>query len=168
MPGPWFRVPALVVATLFVHDAVLRSVRLAGVRPDLLLGLVVIGAIVGGPERGALYGFCAGIVADLFLPTPFGLSPLVWCIVGYGLGALQTTILPHGRMALPVVTLFASAAAEVGFALAGSTLGQPMIGPHLAVIVVVVALVNAVLSWPLARAVRWSLAGGATEGSFAS
>ena len=33
-------------------------------------------------------GFVGGVVADLFLPTPFGLTALVGVLVGYALGRL--------------------------------------------------------------------------------
>jgi rod shape-determining protein MreD len=153
---------------LVIHDAILRNLRLDAVRPDLLLGLVVVAGVVTGPEQGAIFGFVAGIVADLFLPTPFGMSALVWCLLGYAIGSLQATILPQGRLSLPVTALVGSAAGEVLFALVGSVLGLPaMIGPRLAVIAAIVAGVNALVSWPLAKGVRWSVARHPVERAFA-
>jgi rod shape-determining protein MreD len=163
------RLPLVVFATLVVHDAVLRGLRLDGVRPDLMLGLAVVAGLVGGPERGAVFGFVAGLVAALFLPTPLGLSALVFCLLGYTVGTLQTTFLPQGRASLPVTTLVASIAGEILFALVGSVVGLPrLVTVHLLTIALVVGLVNSLVSPLLARAVRWSLASGEPRGSFAS
>jgi rod shape-determining protein MreD len=162
--GPTARVPLMVLGVLVIYDAVLRGLRIDGVRPDLLLGVAVVAAIVAGPERGLVVAFVAGIVGDLFLPTPFGLSSLVWCLVAYVVGTLQATVLPHGRASLPIVTLVASASAEVLYAAVGSVLGQPgMMTGRLLTICVVVALVNSLVSLPLARVVRWSFSGGEAD-----
>jgi rod shape-determining protein MreD len=163
------RMALVVLATLIVHDAVLRGLRLDGVRPDLFLGLAIVAGLVGGPEKGAVYGFVAGLVADLFLPTPLGLSALVFCLAGYTVGTLQTTFIPQGRASLPVTTLLASLAGEVLFALVGTVVGlQGMVNTHLFTVAIVVALVNSLLSPLLARVVRWSLAVGEPRGSFAT
>jgi rod shape-determining protein MreD len=169
MPGPWMRIPTLVFATLVVHEALLRGLRLDGVRPDLMLGLTVVAGAVAGSERGAVMGFLAGLVVDLFLPTPLGLSALVYCVLGYLVGTLEATTLSHGRASLPLVTLVASVAGVVLFALVGSVLGQPgMVRPDLLKIAAVVALVNSLVSLPTARAVRWSMSGSRPEPGFGS
>ncbi len=157
----WTRVLLVVFAVLVAHDAVLRGLRVDGVRPDLLLGLAVVAGMVGGPETGAVIGFTAGLVADLFLATPLGLSALVFCLLAYAVGTLQTTILPQGRLSLPVTTLVASAAGEVVFALAGTVVGlRGMVTLRLAAIVAVVGIGNSLLSPVFARLVRWSLSSG--------
>lgn len=157
----WTRVAVVVFVVLIAHDAVLRGLRVDGVRPDLLLGLAVVGGLVGGPESGAVIGFATGLVADLFLPTPLGLSALVFCLLAYTVGSLQTTILPQGRLSLPVTTLIASAAGEVLFALIGTVVGlRGMVNLHLVAIVVVVGLGNSLLSPLFARLVRWSMSPG--------
>ena len=162
------RLPLLVLAVFYLHDAVLRNFRVDGIRPDLLLGLTVVAAVVGGPERGAIAGFLGGFVIDLFLATPLGLTSLVWCALGYVVGTLQVTILPHGRAAIPVTAFVASAAGEVAFALAASMLGQPgMTNSHLLTVALIVAVVNSLVSVPLARAVRWAVAGNPGERAYA-
>ena len=51
-----------------------------------MLLLPIMAGYAAGPDRGAVFGFIAGLVADLFLPTTFGLSALVGCLLGYGTG----------------------------------------------------------------------------------
>ena len=70
-------------------------------------------------------GFGAGLVADLVLPTPFGLSALVGCLLGFTVG-ITTLALDRTAWWLPPVAAFgASALYEVIFAVLGSVLGQP-------------------------------------------
>jgi rod shape-determining protein MreD len=154
----WARLLVAVFAVLVVHDAVLRGVRFDGVRPDLLLGLAVVAALVAGPDRGAVVGFLAGLVADLFVSTPFGLSALVWCLLAYAVGSLQTTILPQGRLSIPVATLVATASGEVVYAMLATVVGlRDLLTVHLLAIAVVVGLCNSLLSPLFARLVRWAL-----------
>ena len=166
--GPWVRVPLLVFGALVVHEAILRGLRIDGIRPDFMLCVAIVAGLVAGPVRGAVVAFLCGIAADLFLPTPFGLSALVWCLLAYTIGSLQETVLPHNRASVPIIALVASAGGVVLFALAGSVLGQPgMVTPHLVLIVAVIALVNSLVSLPIAWAVRWSMRTGEPERTFA-
>jgi len=88
--GPRFKVPVLVLIALVVHAQLLPDVRVRGVHPDLMLLVAVAGGIVAGPSAGAVLGFSVGLLTDLlFLETPLGLSAMVFCLVGYGVGLLQ-------------------------------------------------------------------------------
>jgi rod shape-determining protein MreD len=160
MRAPSVRLALVILAVLVLQEAVFRGLRPDGVRPDLLLGLTVVAGSVGGPECGAAVGFTAGLVADLFLPTPLGLSALVWAPVGFGVGSSRSLIATGGRATVPATVLLASAAAVILFALAGAVLGlRAMVTPRLVPIVGIVSLINALVAIPFAQLVRWSLAG---------
>ena len=104
-------------------------------------------------------------MADLFLPTPFGLSALVGCLVGFGCGAATVALNRSASWLPPVVALLASAVAVVTYAVLGALLGAPqMLHVDLAVVVVYVSLVNAVLALPALRLVAWCLPDVSTEG----
>jgi rod shape-determining protein MreD len=154
---PRFRVPLLLISALAVHLALLPVLRVAGAAPDVMLLLAVAGGLVGGPIRGAMLGFAAGIAVDVFLRTPMGLSALVFTLVGYGVGVVSTGVLTPSWH-LPVVTAsIASAAGVLLYAFIGAMLGEPMVSRRLFTIVAVVAVGNAVLAIPVIRAVRWAL-----------
>ena len=70
-----------------------KSIHIDQVRPDAMLLLTIVSALIAGPERGAVLGFAAGVLVDLTLQTPFGLSALVLCLVGFAVGQLQAAIL---------------------------------------------------------------------------
>jgi rod shape-determining protein MreD len=151
----------LVVAVVFLlHEAVLNGLRLDGVRPDLPLGLALVAAIVAGPSIGALVGFLLGTGEDVFVNTPFGLSALVACVVCFVVGAIHQSIGASHRWSVPVFVFGGSIAAQTSWAVLGTVLGLPgLLHPHLLVVVLVVATVNAAVSLPFAVAMRWVVAG---------
>ena len=159
------RWPPLLVGVLMLHTAVSPQLRVLGVAPDLLLLLGITAGIAAGPHRGAVVGFVAGLLADCFLQTPFGLSALCYSLVGYGVGIFQTTIL-HAVLWIPVATAVASSAVGVAlFAVVGTVLGEEgLLGGRLLTIVVVVALLNGVLVLVALRPVRWATAADVTSG----
>jgi rod shape-determining protein MreD len=162
--GPGLKVPFVVAVTFLVHETLLRGVFIDGVHPDLLLCLTVAAGAAAGAERGAIIGFTAGMLADLFLPTPLGLSALVYCLLGFLVGTLQDTVLPASRSFVPLTGMAGSAAGVVGFAMVGSLIGVPnMVTSRLVAIVAVIAVVNAVASRPLTRALAWAFEGGVTS-----
>ena len=148
MFGPRFKVPLLVLAALLVHAQLLPDVRVAGVQPNLMLLVAVSGGIVAGPSGGALLGFTVGLLTDLlFLETPLGISALVYCLVGYAVGTLQTGVL-RTNWWLPFITaLVACAAGETLFALASAMLGErELVNGRLPLIAGVVGVLNAGLA----------------------
>jgi rod shape-determining protein MreD len=155
--GP--KVAAVVLAALVLQVCLLARFSFDGARPDVMVLLAVAAGFVAGPERGAIVGFAAGLAFDVVLATPFGLSALVYTLVGYAVGVLGGNVIRASWWISPLLVAVASAAAMVLYALVGEVLGQATLkGPPLTAIVVVVSALNAVLA-PLAiRAVRWAAA----------
>ena len=151
------RMAAALALTVLLHQSVLADVRLLGVRPDAPLLFAVVAGLAMGPERGAVAGFAAGVLADLFLPSPFGLSALVYSLVGFAIGSLQSGIL-RSAWWIPVVTaLAASAAGIVLFAVLGAMVGEAeMVGPRLPLIAAMVGLMNGFLAPAAMRLVTWA------------
>jgi rod shape-determining protein MreD len=156
---PRFRVPVLLVSALALHLTLFSVLRVSGAAPDVMLLVAVAGGLVGGPVRGAVLGFAAGMAIDVFLRTPMGLSALVFTLVGYGVGVVSTGVLTPSWY-LPVVTAsIASAAGVVLYAVVGAVLGEPMVSRRLVLIVAVVAIGNGILAVPVLRAVTWAMGG---------
>lgn len=162
------RVPILVVAVLVVHVAVLARVSPAGVRPDVLVLLAVTAGLTGGPERGAAIGFAAGLLGDLFVETPLGLSALTFAVVGFVVGVMQGNLLRATWWIAPVTAFVASATAVGLYAVMAAMIGLArFLHPELAVVALVVGVVNAALAVPTARVTTWAFAGGRPERSYA-
>ena len=109
---PRFRVPLLLISALALHLTLFSVMRVAGAAPDVMLLVAVAGGLVGGPVRGAVFGFAAGIAIDVFLRTPMGLSALVFTLVGYGVGVISTGVLTP-TWYLPVLTASIASAGGV-------------------------------------------------------
>ncbi len=154
--------------TLVVHLTLLSRLRIDDVRPDALLLLALMAGLVAGPERGAIVGFAAGLLADLFLQSPFGLSALSYCLVGFAVGSVQSGIL-RAAWWIPVVTaLGASAAGVVLYAILGAMVGQvDFVSPRLALIAALVGFMNAALAPAAVRLVSWVFRVGTAERAYA-
>lgn len=153
------RLPPVLLAAVVLHTAVFPDLRLFGVGADVLLLLPVAAGVTAGPDRGAAVGFVSGLLADCFLRTPFGLSALTGCLVGWSVGRFQSGVLDGGRWMPALTALVATAGGVLAFALLGAVLGQDhLLSGRLLTVTAVAALINAVLSPVVIRLVGWALA----------
>jgi rod shape-determining protein MreD len=159
------RLTLVVFGFVVVQETVMLDLRIGGVHPDIMVLLPIVAGIIGGPGRGATIGFGTGLVADLLLPTPYGLSALVGCLLGFGVGLATIALDRTAWWLAPVAALGGSALYELTYGALGAVLGQPqMLHVALARIVVVVSVTNAVLAWPAMKAMAWGMAQSSTEG----
>jgi rod shape-determining protein MreD len=154
------RVAFVIFIVLMVQSTIMLSLRVGGAHPDLLWLLPITAALLDGPETGAIVGFWAGLAFDLVLPTPFGLSALVGCLLGYATGSLTAAVDPRAAWLKPVAALTGSVAADMLFAVLGAVLGQQqMVQVDFLAVFAVVAVSSVVLVLPVNRLMRWALAG---------
>lgn len=158
------RTALVLVVVLVLQLSVASQLNPIGVHADLLLLTAVAAGISWGPERGAVVGFVAGFAADLFQQAPFGLSMLVFCLIGFAVGSLQSGVL-RSAWWIPVLTAAtASAVGVVAWAVAGTVLGQQgLINPRLVAIAGLVALWNGPLSLGVLRMLSWAEGGSAAR-----
>lgn len=151
------RLLLVILLALILQTALIAQLRVLGATGDIMLLLAIAAGLASGPERGALIGFASGIAFDLLLQTPFGLSALTYCLVGYMVGSLQSSVL---RLTWWIPVAFAMVASAVGivlYAVIGEVVGlDDLIGPHLVTIAAVVAVLNGLLILPAVRLVRWA------------
>jgi len=154
------RVAFVIFVVLMVQTTLVDAVRVGGAHPDLVWLLPITAALLDGPETGAIVGFWAGLAFDLVLPTPFGLSALVGCLLGYAVGSLSAQVDPRAVWLKPVAALAGSVAADMLFAVLGAILGQQqMVQVDFLAVFAVVAVSSVVLVLPVNRMMRWALAG---------
>ena len=136
---------------LFAHTPVF------GVSPDVILLTAIGVGLAGGPERGALAGFAGGLLFDLTVTTPFGLSALVGASVGYVVGGLQHAVLGSTWWTPLAVAGIASSAGTLAYAVLGALLGNlDWLSPHTVAVAIGVGLLNAVLAVVVLPITRWS------------
>ena len=152
------RLILITLVLLLVQSTVIVSVRIDGVHPDLVWLLPITAALLDGPETGAIVGFWTGLAFDLVLPTPFGLSALVGCILGYAVGLSTGRVDQRAAWFTPVAAVIGSVAADMLFAVLGAILGQQqMVQINFFALALVVAVSSAIFVIPINAMMRWAL-----------
>jgi len=153
----------LVFAVLVVQVGVVSDLEAFGAFGDLVLLIAIAAGSVGGPDRGALYGFSAGLAYDLLLDTPFGLSALVYALVGYAVGMAAAWVL-QPRWWFHLLTAFVGSVVAVLLAVAVTrVLGSEYPADEIARIAGVVAAWNVALILPARRLLQWAIGDDRSE-----
>lgn len=154
----WLRLTGVALVILAIQTTLCSEMKPFGETVDLMLLAVAATGVVGGSQSGALAGFVFGIAFDLVLVTPFGMSPLVYGLVGFAAGYTQSlTFQPTWYL----TSGFVAAASALG--VFGLAVVQQIIGPRAPIessivqTAFVVGMVNGILA-PLAMPLqRWCL-----------
>lgn len=149
------RLSLVLVLLLTVQTTWLADIRPFGETGDLLLLLAIAAGMAGGPVRGAVVGFVAGIAMDLVLLSPFGLSSLTYLAVGFVVGTVHDGVLRSAPWIPVLVTFLASAFGIVFLVMLGQLVGQQFRGPNLPRIIAVTSVMNTLLAFPALFLARW-------------
>ena len=82
----WFVVMLLAVS---LQSTMIPAIAVGGIRPDLVLVVVVSAALADGKETGILCGIFGGLVQDLLSAGPFGVNTLAKMLVGLLVGIYE-------------------------------------------------------------------------------
>ncbi len=124
-PTAVVRCAFVIFMSLVVQYTVVDLIRVGGAHPDVMVLLPIAGGYVAGPERGAAFGFAAGIATDLLLPTTFGLSALVGCLLGFTVGLVTRGLVRSSWWLPPIVAAGATAMGLAAYAILEAVLGEP-------------------------------------------
>ncbi len=73
----------LIFITIILKTTILSNVEFRGVKPDILLILVVIFSNFSGSLKGELLGFFSGLVEDLLSMSPLGFNAFINAFIGF-------------------------------------------------------------------------------------
>lgn len=120
------KVGAVLILVLTLQLELFADLPVFGVIPDLLLGVSVLVGIQSGAERGAAVGFAAGLLYDLFLPTPITLSAVSYALVAFAVGRMAENFADNAvaRGIALVLAMIGVASGFMVFVLIGELLGQ--------------------------------------------
>ncbi|MDR3562859.1 MAG: rod shape-determining protein MreD [Negativicutes bacterium] len=94
----------LAVLFLIIQATLLPLIAINGIRPDLLLLVVVSSALLLGKEQGVGLGFFSGLLQDLASGNIFGLNVLAKIVTGYLAGAMERKVFKENIL-LPVLAV---------------------------------------------------------------
>jgi rod shape-determining protein MreD len=156
---PLVRLIMIGLIVLTIQTTLLTEIEPFGVIVDLVIGFVIAAGVAGGPEKGALAGFVLGLMFDLLLVTPFGLSALVFGLAGFAIGYVKISITVEQTWWMTCLfTFLGSAGAIVLYAVGGTLIGQEgWVRWNVLRSALVVGLVNGALAIPMAKVMRWTL-----------
>jgi rod shape-determining protein MreD len=149
------RAAPVLIGVLLVQVGVMTGLPAFGAMADLMLLVTLAAASVGGPDKGATYGFAAGLLYDLLLDTPFGMSALVYALVGYGVGVAAAWALQPKWWSHLITAVGGSLASVLLTVVVARVLGLPYPLDDVIRIMLVVSAWNALLILPARRVMRW-------------
>lgn len=149
---------ALLLLAVVVQLTVFVDVRVLGVAPELLLLVSVLAGVSAGPERGATVGFAAGLLWDVWLPSPLGLAAITFAVVAFVAGSAEAGMFHDSRTQIVALAALGSGAGMVGYALLGELVGERgLVDLELVRVALVVGVLNGLLALPVFPLVRWAL-----------
>lgn len=75
-----------------VQASVVPFIAIWGVRPDLLLVVLVHAALMRGPTTGVIVGFASGFLLDIASPQTLGANALARSVVGFAVGHVWESV----------------------------------------------------------------------------
>lgn len=95
----------VIIATIILQTTVLNSISYKGIKPDLVLIMIILISNNSGSIKGQLYGFFSGLIEDFLSLSPFGASALIKSVIGY-LGGVTEGKIFLDPVVVPVIFVF--------------------------------------------------------------
>lgn len=105
MKTPWWAAIAIFLCATLLQASLFPALGLSQARPDLVLQVVIIWAVLRGVREALPWAFVAGVMLDLFSGAPFGTATLALVLVAFCCSAGELAIFRSGFL-LPTVTVF--------------------------------------------------------------
>lgn len=99
----------LLVLAVLLQVVVISQVSILGVTADLFLILTIIIAVCRGSLQASVFGFGAGLIADIAYFSPLGVRSFIYVLAGYLVGMVVArfgTVSPWSVALLAGVTSF--------------------------------------------------------------
>jgi rod shape-determining protein MreD len=144
----------LLILLALLQATVVPAVPYIGIRPDLVLLLVLAWTMVRGTTEGAVAAFIGGLAVDIFSPLPLGSHALVMLLTIAPIGAMGAPFY-RGNLVFPIGGAFlATVLYNVLLLLLSRLLGQDIVWGSL---LWRLALPMALITATLMPVVYWAL-----------
>jgi rod shape-determining protein MreD len=94
---------ALLIQTSWTH-----SIGIAGIRPDVVLIVIVFIGIRSGPLEATIFGFVSGFLLDVYNPEFMGVNACANAVVGFAVGYSRIGIVTEDLRVQVLALLIAS------------------------------------------------------------
>jgi len=100
---------AIIVVVLLIQLTLINSITILGIKPDLIMVVVVVFSLLRGEKEGTISGFASGLLQDIFSTGLLGINALAKTVIGFICGILKEKIFhEHILFLIPVITFIAS------------------------------------------------------------
>ncbi|MBA7490783.1 hypothetical protein ES702_01326 [subsurface metagenome] len=100
---------AIIVVALLIQLTLINSITILGLKPDLIMVVVVVFSLLKGAKEGTISGFASGLLQDIFSTGLLGINALAKTVIGFTCGILKEKIFyEHILFLIPVITFIAS------------------------------------------------------------
>jgi rod shape-determining protein MreD len=104
---------AVIAIAVALQTLVVSHVTILGLSIDVFVIFTVIVAASWGPMAGCVFGFFAGLAADIAYLEPMGMRAVVYVVIGYSLGVVAGRFRAVRPRTIFLYTLVSSFVAEV-------------------------------------------------------
>ena len=156
--SPFSRVVPIGMALLALQKTLFVEITIFGVIIQVVLAFAASTGVIGGTERGAIAGFSVGLLFDLSIGTPLGVSAITMGLAGHVAGWADRIRIDTTWWLAAIFVALGSAAGEAAVPVVRRFIGEEdAFAADLLTIVPVVAVSSAVLSVMLVPIARWAL-----------
>jgi len=154
------KVGAVFLVSIVLQLTVFVDVRVADVAPELLALVAVLAGFLAGPERGSTIAFGAGLLWDVWLPTPLGLAAMAFATVAFAIGSIEAGLFTDSRLQVSALAFLGTFAAVISYALLGEVVGQRgLVDVELLRVALIAGVLNSLLAPLMMRPMTWALRG---------
>jgi rod shape-determining protein MreD len=105
MGAPWWIVIPLLLLAAVAQTSLLPAMGFVAVRPDLVLQVVVVWAVMRGVREALPWAFAGGVLLDIMSGAPFGTSALALVLVAFCASVGQMSVF-RSHLLLPLLAVF--------------------------------------------------------------
>ena len=147
---------AILIGTAVVQTTVMPRLSLWGVKPDLMLLVIVSWSLLRGTREGMTWALGGGLLLDLLSGGPFGSSTLSLMLSSLVAGIGELTLF-RGSLWLPLMAgVLASTVYYASFLVMLQIVGRPVLwGSELLLVILPSIALNALATYPTYLCVRW-------------
>ena len=99
----------IIIVALVIQLTLINLVTILGVKPDLIMVVVVVFSLRKGEKEGIISGFTSGLLQDIFSTGLLGINALAKTVVGFICGILKEKIFhEHILFIIPIITFISS------------------------------------------------------------